>query len=228
MKYKNAIWEGRFQPIHKGHVQFIKKILTLADNVWIIVLANETSKSTSISTKLILPSFTHEVDQHHRKEKNPYPLGLRLRMVQQTLRTVLSNDELDRVTIACGHRLDLDPTFYKSQLFPPERVFLTPTRDAYENSKAAFWRAFGETCIRVDVSDFPEVSATRVRRAIENDNQQEIGSLLYPKTIEILKDAGCIQKKSPVMKRVSMWSVDGDDVSSQTGSQSSGHIVAKL
>lgn len=189
-KYQNVVWEGRFQPIHMGHILYIKKMLELADRVWIIVLANEISSDLDQKPNLISPVFTQEVDGHHRKEKNPFPLWFRFLAVESTLNVALQPEERSRVIVSAGHRLDLDPGFYKRHLLPPNRVFLTPTRDSYEDSKASFWEQFGETTIRLDVSGIPILSATMVRQAIEENDSEKLSMYLHAETIKLLKEHG--------------------------------------
>lgn len=183
-KYENIIWEGRFQPFHFGHLAYIKKIKNYAKNLWIIVLSNETSTEILGSpNKSPVPEFTKEVDPHHKEEKNPLPHWIRFLIVKKSIEEEFGADSNIHVTM--GHRLDLDWEYYKKNL-PPDRVFFTPLRDGYEDSKAKAWKKLGEKCVRIDVSDLPVISATMVR---EHVNQGIDASHLLPVTaINILEN----------------------------------------
>lgn len=96
-RYANAIWEGRFQPIHLGHLAYIKLLLEQADHVWIIVVFNETSEQVGLPLeKLPVPALSQAADPHHRSEKNPLPFWVRYRLVQETLREEVG---IERITV---------------------------------------------------------------------------------------------------------------------------------
>lgn len=180
MKYQNIIWEGRFQPIHKGHLGYIKKLLTLANRIWIIVLANECS---SAALTLPVPEFSMHIDRHHASEKNPFPLWLRYLMVKEAINAELEGDA-NRIEIVWGHRWDLDYLFYAHAL-PDNRCFAIPLRDSDDDLKEKTLLELKENCIRVNVSDLPIISATMVRKAASN--HEPLQEYLSPTTINLLK-----------------------------------------
>ena len=185
VRYANAVWEGRFQPIHRGHLAYIELLLERADHVWLVVVFNETSAETRIALEeLPVPEFTRAVDPHHRSEKNPLPFWVRYQLVQRTIREELGDE---RITVWGGHRMDLDWDAYARSL-PPDRVFLTPLRDSFEDVKASAWSALGERVERVDVSGLPEVSATAVRDELRRGGDAR--SLLAPSTVRLLAELG--------------------------------------
>ncbi|MCD9008195.1 hypothetical protein LDO31_18530 [Luteimonas sp. XNQY3] len=184
-----AIWEGRYQPMHNGHLLYVKRMLESADRLLLVVLANEVSADFPAGTSP-RPAFTDEVDKHHGSEKNPFPLWLRLMIVQSVLRESLSCQEAGRVFVSAGHRMDLDPLFYKQHLLPSQGVFLTPTRDTYEDSKASFWDALNRDCARIDVSNLPDISATEVRSAMANQSEAELDRLLPAAAQRLLREYG--------------------------------------
>jgi hypothetical protein len=179
-KHLNVFWEGRFQPIHRGHIAYIQTILEYSERVWIYIVDNEIS--TEVNCTSPVPSFTKEVDTHHIKEKNPLPFWLRLLIVQETIKSELGFDV--PVTVWGGRRFDLMWDYFSKKALPYPRIFVIPTRDSFEDSKAAAWQSLGETVERIDVSHLPKVSATMVRNAILNG--QNLDSFLCKKTIEIL------------------------------------------
>lgn len=189
--YQSVIWEGRFQPIHMGHVRYVERLLGFARDVWIFVVANEASNDVlHPGEKSLVPEFTREVDRHHGREKNPLPFWLRYQLVVETLRAEFADAP---ITVWGGRRLDLAWPLYASSL-PPHRVFATPKRDAFEDVKAAAWRQLGEKVVRVDVADLPSVSATQLRALLTQGLSTE--GLLHPVTAQLLQRHGYLLPES--------------------------------
>lgn len=186
MTYDNVIWEGRFQPVHRGHVAYVKMLLDYAKHVWIFVVENERSADVIADpASLPVPEFTAVVDTHHGPEKNPLPFWLRYRLVMETLRAEFGPDA--PITVWGGRRLDLMWPFYAKTL-PPNRIFLTPDRDDFEDVKAAAWAKLGEQVKRVQVRHMPQISATLIRERLEQG--EPVAELLCPKTEELLYQFG--------------------------------------
>lgn len=181
--FANVIWEGRFQPIHRAHVEYIRRLLTYGTHVWVFVVENEVSTSPIMPLgELPVPEFTAVVDEHHGVEKNPLQFWQRLRLVQETIRAELPDAP---VTVWGGRRLDLMWSFY-SRAFPSDRIFLTPERDDFEDVKAAAWAKLGERVKRIDVADIPKISATLLRDRLESGGS--ISDLVCPSTEALLKE----------------------------------------
>jgi phosphopantetheine adenylyltransferase len=186
---KNIIWEGRFQPVHRGHVAYIKTLLSYGHHVLIFVVDNEIStevRGIELNDNNILNTikwFSEVVDKHHAKEKNPLPFWFRLHLLQETLRSECN--DLSKLTIWGGRRLDLMWNYYKKAL-PPNRIFFTPLRDDFEDLKAKAWDTLGEKVQRIDVSHIPIISSSMVRESW--DDKDKLSELLCQKTIDILKD----------------------------------------
>ena len=192
MKYENAIWEGRFQPLHRGHVEYVKLVLTHAKRIWLVVVENERAQNNTAVADLFdlpVPEFTALIDQNHVPEKNPLPLWLRYKIVKETLSEELPNQEIH---VWAGRRLDLQWHFYDKAL-PPERVFFTPIRDEFEDAKAAAWKKLRQSVVRLDVQNLPHFSATTVRRRVEN--AESVSEYLCPRTEAILQEFGYLPPK---------------------------------
>jgi hypothetical protein len=187
--FENIIWEGRFQPIHRGHISYIDLLLRYRKKLWIFVVANERSTDV-ISNPSALPviNFTETVDLHHEPEKNPLPFWLRYKLVVSTLSAEFPEAP---ITVWGGRRLDLQWELY-DRLFPPNRVFITPERDEFEDAKAAAWNQLGESVIRVDISKLPKISATQIRTRMKEG--LSVDDLMSPVTIEVLKETGYLEK----------------------------------
>jgi hypothetical protein len=184
-RHPNVIWEGRYQPIHRGHLAYISKLLEHAEHLWLFVVLNETSEQAGFRLDdLPVPEFTRHVDPHHVPEKNPLPFWLRYRLVAETVRDEFPDAP---ITVWGGRRLDLAWPLY-AKAFPPDRIFLTPLRDSFEDIKAAAWATLGEDVLRVDVSDLPDISATATREALKSDVPLE--RFLAPRTVSLLEESG--------------------------------------
>ena len=184
--WQNVVWEGRFQPVHLGHLSYMRRVLERCDHLWVWVLANEVSTDVVADRSMLpVPQFTAAVDPHHRAEKNPLPFWLRYRLVIDAVTTELGSGA--PVTVCGGRRLDLQWDLYR-KILPPDRVFLTPTRDEFEDSKAAAWAILGEEVARVDVFDLPAISATMIRDRLKVGSSVE--GLMAPSTIALLADSG--------------------------------------
>ncbi len=184
-RFANVIWEGRFQPIHRGHVAYVSLLLGYARHLWIFVVENEVSTDVVRDrSELPVPEFTAEVDRHHGAEKNPLPFWLRYRLVSETLREELPAAP---ITVWGGRRLDLLWPLYARAL-PPDRVFITPNRDAFEDAKAEAWNRLGERVVRVDVGHLPAISATELREALRTGGPTD--RFLCASTGRLLRGSG--------------------------------------
>lgn len=187
MEHENAIWEGRFQPLHRGHVEYIKLILAHAKRLWLVVVENERGTDDGAARfDLPVPEFTALIDQNHVPEKNPLPLWLRYKIVKETLSEELPRHEIH---VWAGRRLDLQWPFYDKAL-PPQRTSFTPLRDEFEDAKAEAWRKLGQSVVRLRVDHLPHFSATMVRKRVESGNS--IAELVCPRTESILREFGYI------------------------------------
>lgn len=187
-----VVWEGRFQPIHRGHVAYIDLLLQRGKRIWIYVVADEISSDLERNlAELPVPEFTALVDRHHGATKNPLPFAVQYSLVAHTLATEFPGAP---ITVWGGRRLDLDWPFC-SHLLPVPRVFLTPLRDDFEDAKAAAWQALGEQVERIDVSGLPPISGTQIRAALKNGSSN-ISDLLCPATVEMLESTGYLSMLS--------------------------------
>lgn len=180
--YENVIWEGRFQPIHMGHVDYIETLLSYARRLFIVVLENERASDIP-DFRSPVPQFSEVVDRHHAAEKNPYPLWLRHLLVVETVKAEIGGNA--PIYIWAGRRMDIAWEFYKRAL-PRDRVFLTPERDYFEDAKAEAWRMLGEKVERINVDHIRKVSATRVRQSLAEGKETE--GLLSPTTDRLLRE----------------------------------------
>ena len=185
-QFQNIIWEGRFQPIHKGHLEYIDKLMSFGHFIYLVVVANEMSSAVCKDPEgLPVRFFSEAVDPHHRPEKNIFPYALRYRMVLEAIKERFGSDA--PIVVMSGRRLDLAWDLYK-KILPAERVFITPMRDAFEDVKARAWQTLGEENYRVAVGDLSEISATGVRETLEKKHWKKLKMFLMPSTLALLKE----------------------------------------
>ncbi|MFF2044093.1 hypothetical protein ACFVVX_27100 [Kitasatospora sp. NPDC058170] len=182
-RFSHLVWEGRFQPVHRGHLAYVGELLRRTEKLTVVVVANETSADARHPSPV--PEFSRTVDGHHAGERNPWPLWLRHRMVRATVGAAFP-ERVSDVQVLAGHRLDLDWPLYR-QLLPPERVFAVPARDDFEDAKAAAWTALGERVVRLDVTHLPAVSGTQVRELMAAG--RPLDTVLHPVTLGLLASA---------------------------------------
>ena len=178
------IWEGRFQPVHLGHIAYVRHLLTDGRPVWIYLVGNETSADAP-ELQSPVPNFTAIVDEHHRPGKNPLPFWLRYQLLVGTLRAEFG-DRSD-LFVWGGRRMDLHWPFTRAAL-PPRRSFLLSKKDDFEDAKAAAWAALGERVERIEDLDGPGFRATDFRAALSNG--APIDEFLSPHTLRLLDEMG--------------------------------------
>ncbi len=83
--------------------------------------------------------------------------------------------------------MDLAWSLYR-KILPPDRVFVTPERDDFEDAKAEAWQLLGERVERVDVSDLSRISGTLIRERVAAG--ETVSDLLYPRTEALLRELG--------------------------------------
>ena len=184
LRRETIIWEGRYQPIHLGHIAYIRHLLSKGMPVWIYLVDNEVSDDLP-EIKSPVREFTSIVDQHHRPEKNPLPFWLRYQLLTATLSGEFgANPDL---TVWGGRRLDLHWP-YVSKALPPKRKFILSKRDDFEDAKAKFWASLGQPVERIQKIDGPSFSATDFRTALANG--EPIDQFLSSHTIHELDRIG--------------------------------------
>lgn len=103
-KFRNVVWEGRFQPFHRGHCEYVRRLLDYGERVWIYVVANEVSTEVvEDPSRLPVPEFTRAVDPHHAPSKNVLPLWLRCLIVQRAVASEFGPDA--PISVSSGRRL---------------------------------------------------------------------------------------------------------------------------
>lgn len=137
----HAVWAGRFQPFHLGHVSFLDRIcLTFDGPIVVAVIASSTSEPSD--------AYSAEANLQHRVAKNPLTTWERLMMI----RIYLEEKGLTNRIIPIGIPR---PDTYWSMVrgfYPPKRVLCFSDRNTFETQKVEHWRSMGEA-VRVFPSE---------------------------------------------------------------------------
>lgn len=160
-----ALYVGRFQPLHKGHVEAIKYVLKRSDELVIAIGSAEIS---------------HSLD-------NPFTAGERLRMVRASL------DEL-KVEPSRYHLVPIPDAQMHSVWVSQVLSYVPPFSIVYSNEPLTS-RLFREFGIKVDKIPFFHrelYSATDVRkRMLTGENWKE---LLPHSVVKIIEEIGGVER----------------------------------
>ena len=166
-----AVWDGRFQPFHLGHVAVIKAIVTQFDLPLVVMIIQSSEEAPNTD-------YTASVNAHHTLDRNPLTLWERYQMVN----TVVAAEDLsDRVTVLGIPRPDTYWSIARSS-YPQRRFICLTDKDDYERSKAVFWAKLGEETRVVKTEGLPEISGTMVKELIKSDAGWR--ELLHPSILD--------------------------------------------
>lgn len=157
-----AIWDGRFQPFHVGHLNFARKILEVTGLPLVIMIIQS-------SEAKLAGDYSKEVNRHHKLSRNPLTLWERRCIVKMALEEAGISDQVDVVGIP---RPDLYWEIAKL-FYPPKRFMCLSGKDDYERNKEIFWAALGEETRVIPYDPEYGISASEVKAAIKDDKDWE-------------------------------------------------------
>lgn len=148
-----AIYDGRFQPWHIGHMAFVERIhVETGLPVVIMVIHSTLSRTTE--------GYSSIADEHHRPKKNPLSVWERVTLI----RSAVDHAKFDFVTdILAIPRPDLHWDLARG-FYPADRVICLSGKDEYERRKEAFWAECGEQTRIISTEGLPKISATDIKR----------------------------------------------------------------
>jgi nicotinamide-nucleotide adenylyltransferase len=157
----HAVWDGRFQPLHRGHIKVMEAIVEQFDCDLVVMIIQ--------SSEGFVDSYSQEVNRHHRHARNPLTFWERYQLIRLALNPL---SIASRVTILGIPRPDLYWEIARS-FYPACRFICLTDKDDYEKSKATFWSQLGETTRIVDTSKIPRISATDVKHSLKSGHGWE-------------------------------------------------------
>jgi cytidyltransferase-like protein len=176
-----AVWDGRFQPLHRGHVAVMERILDRFDAPLVVMVIQSS----------VVPggdAYTREADRHHAAARNPLTLWERCQMLDAV---VEAEGWRERVRVLGILRPDL---FWPQiqPFYPPRRFMILTGKDDYERAKAGFWAGLGETCATLDCAGLPAISASEVKANLRAGTGIE--SWLHPATHDYFRRIDGIER----------------------------------
>lgn len=164
---RNLIFTGRFQPLHMGHIQMIRKIKEIyPDDLLLICILRNTVTGVIAREE----SAFHEVSKSkQRSENNPLPNWNRYMLVKLAVEaepTLAKN-----TVIIFRDRSDVDWDKSVADL-PEDRTFVLPgySKERFDTEKLNYYRAKGEDIVLVN-TESASYSATEIRAAIKSGSE---------------------------------------------------------
>jgi len=152
-----AVYDGRFQPFHVGHLAFIERIHT-ATGLPVVVMVIHSTLSGGAE------GYSAIADEHHRPEKNPLTVWERVSLI--TRACVFAGHDFVAGVLAIP-RPDLHWPLTQA-FYPADRVICLSGKDDYERRKEVFWASLGEKTIVIDTEGLPKISSTAVKRMMRD------------------------------------------------------------
>lgn len=151
-----AVWDGRFQPLHKGHVAVMQAIIRQFDTDLVVLIIQ--------SSEGVRDEYGEEVNKHHKLSRNPLSFWERYQLIR------LATQDLEcakRIHIFGIPRPDLHWNIVRS-FYPDNRFICLTGKDEYEQHKEQFWAGLGEKTRLVDITGIPTISATDFKLALKS------------------------------------------------------------
>jgi nicotinamide-nucleotide adenylyltransferase len=176
----HAVWDGRFQPFHLGHLAVIKAIREHFHVPLAVMIIHSTREEPT-------NAYTASVNVHHAPERNPLTWWERYHMIT----TVLRAERLDDVSVVGIPRPDTH--WHIARHFYPTRHFICITdKDDYERSKATFWASLGEEVRVLPAAGLPHISGTMVKERIKRGGDWR--SLIHPSIVDYFAAIGAPER----------------------------------
>ncbi|MBX7266931.1 hypothetical protein KIF24_13425 [Micromonospora sp. Llam7] len=154
MERLHAVWTGRFQPPHIGHLAVLRHSLTALPLPHVAVLTTHFGWRSP-------GRYGDLANDAYHPSRNPLTIWERFTLMRLAL---TGEAGTERVALLVAPRHDLDwPTV--AQFYPPRRVICLTTKDGFEAAKESVWRSRGERVHIFDDLGPAEVLTTTAIRA---------------------------------------------------------------
>lgn len=168
---------GRFQPFHRGHLQYTVAAVSQCDHLLIGI--------TNPDPSLILPEETDA--ERHRPEANPFTFFERQWMIRAALTEVgIALDRVSLVPFPIHH-----PDRWRFYC-PLDTVQFLRVFSAWGREKLQRFQAEGYRVEVLDVGAVKEISGAEVRRRLREGQKWE--ELLPPAVAEVLREIGAVER----------------------------------
>nr|MDT0663353.1 hypothetical protein [Micromonospora sp. DSM 115978] len=152
----HAVWTGRFQPVHIGHLTVLRhSVATLAMPHVAVLTAHFGWTSPG--------DYGERAAQAYTANRNPFTMWERVTL----MRLALAGAGLShQVAVMAAPRHDLDwPAV--AQFYPPQRIICLTAKDDFESAKASLWRSRGEQLhIFAELGPADVLTTTQIRARV--------------------------------------------------------------
>ncbi|WBB76681.1 hypothetical protein O7602_14585 [Micromonospora sp. WMMD1128] len=130
----HAVWTGRFQPPHIGHLAVLRRSLAALPLPHVAVL------TTHFGWRSTTDDYGHLAEAAYDPVRNPLTVWERFTLMRMALE---GEGIADRVALLIAPRHDLDWQSV-AQIYPPKRLICLTAKDKFEAAKETVWRSRGE------------------------------------------------------------------------------------
>jgi cytidyltransferase-like protein len=156
----NAVYDGRFQPLHIGHVAVMKAIRkAFGDPLTVVIIGSLPNLSDGAAA-----DYSREVDKHHAPARNPLTWFERYTLLSFA---IAGEPELAGTSIIGVPRPDLYWQIAR-HFYPDNRYICVTDKDDYERAKVEFWTSLGEQTRVIPSAGITKISATEVKFAMKS------------------------------------------------------------
>jgi hypothetical protein len=165
-----VIFAGRFQPFHVGHFDVTAAAVSTLRQDDVLVLA-AIAPGVPIKDPLN-KEFTKAAEEHHRPERNPWPLPIRLLALTSVANHFRGLYPHSAIIVSAVPRPDYELHTLQSW-FPGERIWVIPeAKEEFDHAKMRFFEMNGEQVVRR--TDPTNVSGRELRRLWELGKVEEM------------------------------------------------------
>ena len=143
---RQVIFAGRFQPFHFGQKTVIRDAMTLIAPEDVFVLG--VIAQMGIEIPAADQKFAEAAEEHHRPERNPWPLWVRIMALMEVAKSIEQFVPQRKIIVTAIPRPDYGWRQIQTWFSGP-RIWVIPVAQEYfDEQKAAFFEAMGDQILR--------------------------------------------------------------------------------